>query len=122
MGRSVLESKERVELQAIAEQLSVKTNSRMKKADLIDGILSAAGVGEDSSATSSEKPARKAPAPRAKAPETPAEEGGDAEESASASDDRSGDQGGDQGGNQGRRACGEMTPDHGGFLQKISGR
>ena len=102
MGRSVLESKERVELQAIAEQLSVKTNSRMKKADLIDGILSAAGVGEDSSATSSEKPARKAPAPRAKAPETPAEEGGDAEESASASDDRSGDQGGDQGGNQGR--------------------
>ena len=102
MGRSVLESKERVELQAIAEQLSVKTNRRMKKADLIDGILSAAGVGEDSSATSSEKPARKAPAPRAKAPETPAEEGGDAEESASASDDRSGDQGGDQGGNQGR--------------------
>ena len=102
MGRSVLESKERVELQAIAEQLSVKTNSRMKKADLIDGILSAAGVGEDSSATSSEKPARKAPAPRAKAPETPAEEGGDAEESASASDDRSGDQGGNQGGNQGR--------------------
>ena len=46
LGRSVLESKERTELQAIAEQLSVKTTSRMKKADLIDGILTAAGIGE----------------------------------------------------------------------------
>jgi transcription termination factor Rho len=44
LGRSVLESKERTELQAIAEQLSVKSTSRMKKADLIDEILSAAGV------------------------------------------------------------------------------
>jgi transcription termination factor Rho len=121
MGRSVLESKERVELQAIAEQLSVKTNSRMKKADLIDGILSAAGVGEDSSATSSEKPARKAPAPRAKAPETPAEEGGDAEESASASDDRSGDQGGDQGGNQGGNQGRNQNRNQGGNQNRNQG-
>jgi len=81
LGRSVLESKERTELQAIAEQLSVKTTSRMKKADLISGILTAAGVGEQPA----EKPAaseestpsqgrRKAPAARAKAPETPPEE------------------------------------------------
>ncbi len=75
MGRSVLESKERAELAAIAEQLSVKTNSRMKKADLIDGILEAAGVGESSKSAAEDKPARKAPAARAKAPETPAEEG-----------------------------------------------
>jgi transcription termination factor Rho len=48
LGRSVLESKERTELQAIAEQLSVKSTSRMKKADLIAHILTAAGVGEPS--------------------------------------------------------------------------
>ena len=69
LGKSVLESKERAELQAIAEQLSVKTTSRMKKADLITEILTAAGVGEKPAA-----PAKKAPAAKAKAPETPAEE------------------------------------------------
>jgi transcription termination factor Rho len=44
LERSVLESKEREELHAIAQALSVKTNSRTKKADIIDGILKAAGV------------------------------------------------------------------------------
>ncbi len=78
LGRSVLESKERTELQAIAEQLSVKTTSRMKKADLIAEILTAAGVGAEAPASvetntapsgaTSGRPAR------AKAPETPAEE------------------------------------------------
>ncbi len=45
LERSVLESKERDELHAIAQALSVKTNTRTKKADIIDGILKAAGVG-----------------------------------------------------------------------------
>ncbi len=44
LERSVLESKEREELHAIAQALSVKTNTRTKKADIIDGILKAAGV------------------------------------------------------------------------------
>jgi transcription termination factor Rho len=78
LGRSVLESKERTELQAIAEQLSVKTTSRMKKADLIAEILTAAGVGADAPASVETSPAPSGatsgrPA-RAKAPETPAEE------------------------------------------------
>ncbi len=44
LERSVLEGKEREELQAIAQALSVKTNTRTKKADMIDGILKATGV------------------------------------------------------------------------------
>jgi len=38
LERSVLESKERDELHAIAQALSVKTTTRTKKADIIDGI------------------------------------------------------------------------------------
>ena len=121
MGRSVLESKERVELQAIAEQLSVKTNSRMKKADLIDGILSAAGVGEDAPAKTAERPARKAPAPRAKAPETPAEEGGDTEATSSASEERSDDQGGNQNRNQNRNQGGNQNRNQGGNQNRNQG-
>jgi len=41
LERSVLESKERDELHAIAQALSVKTTTRTKKADIIDGILKA---------------------------------------------------------------------------------
>ena len=63
LGRSVLESKERTELQAIAEQLSVKTTSSMKKGDLIDGILSAAGVGESAAPSPEATIERAAPAP-----------------------------------------------------------
>ncbi len=44
LERSVLEGKEREELQAIAQALSVKTTTRTKKADMIDGILKATGV------------------------------------------------------------------------------
>jgi transcription termination factor Rho len=82
LGRSVLESKERTELQAIAEQLSVKTTSRMKKADLISEILTAAGVGEAPApvAPPADSPSAAAPSARparVKAPETPAEEGND---------------------------------------------
>ena len=57
LERSVLESKERDELHAIAQALSVKTNTRTKKADIIDGILKATGVAVDA-------PTESAPATR----------------------------------------------------------
>jgi transcription termination factor Rho len=44
LERSVLESKEREELHAIAQAMDIKTTARSKKADLIDQILSATGV------------------------------------------------------------------------------
>ncbi len=47
LERSVLEGKERDELHTIAQALSVKTNTRTKKADMIDSILRAAGVTVD---------------------------------------------------------------------------
>ena len=48
LERSVLEGKERDELHAIAQALSVKTTTRTKKADMIDSILKATGVSVDS--------------------------------------------------------------------------
>jgi transcription termination factor Rho len=53
LERSVLEGKERDELQAIARALSVKTNTRTKKADMIDGILKATGVSVDGNGSGS---------------------------------------------------------------------
>jgi transcription termination factor Rho len=44
LERSVLERKERDELRAIAQAMSLQTNSRSKKGDIIDSILRAAGV------------------------------------------------------------------------------
>ncbi len=44
LERSVLERKERDELRAIAQAMSLETSSRTKKADIIDQILVAAGV------------------------------------------------------------------------------
>ena len=44
LERSVLEGKERDELHAIAQAMSLKTTSRTKKSDIIDRILEAAGV------------------------------------------------------------------------------
>ncbi len=44
LERSVLEGKERDELSAIAQAMSLKTTTRTKKADIIDQILSATGV------------------------------------------------------------------------------
>jgi transcription termination factor Rho len=44
LERSVLEGKEREELHAIAQAMALKTNSRTKKADIIDQILEATGV------------------------------------------------------------------------------
>jgi transcription termination factor Rho len=52
LERSVLEGKEREELSAIAQAMSLKTNSRTKKADIIDQILDATGVTSGSQAAS----------------------------------------------------------------------
>ena len=51
LERSVLERKERDELHTIAEALGVKPGTRTKKADLIETILRAAGVGSDADAS-----------------------------------------------------------------------
>ncbi|HEY1988659.1 MAG TPA: transcription termination factor Rho [Acidimicrobiales bacterium] len=53
LERSVLEGKERDELHAIAQALSVKTTTRTKKADMIDSILKATGVSVDGAVTTS---------------------------------------------------------------------
>src|SRR5271167_1251180 len=44
LERSLLETKERDELQTIAQALSIKTSARASKATLIGAILDAAGV------------------------------------------------------------------------------
>jgi transcription termination factor Rho len=89
LGRSVLESKERAELQTIAEQLSVKTTSRMKKADLISGILEAAGVSEaPSTAPSEERTERPARTPK---PKASAADDGDAADAAPTSTNEASD-------------------------------
>jgi transcription termination factor Rho len=51
LERSVLEGKERDELSAIAQAMSLKTTSRTKKADIIDQILDATGVTSGSDAS-----------------------------------------------------------------------
>ncbi len=95
LERSVLEGKERDELQAIAQALSVKTNTRTKKADMIDGILKAAGVSADDGTTGgaadngserasgngagSRAPARRRPAAQSFAPGEDAARAGDLE-------------------------------------------
>src|SRR3954468_3239590 len=63
LERSVLEGKERDELHAIAEALSLKPGSRIKKADLVSQILRATGVeaadgGPNGSTNGEEKPRR----------------------------------------------------------------
>jgi transcription termination factor Rho len=50
LERSILERKERGELHAIAEAMSLKPGSRSKKADLIDQILQATGIGGEGGA------------------------------------------------------------------------
>ena len=76
LERSVLEGKERDELSAIAQAMSLKTNSRTKKADIIDQILDATGVtsgaaaggnGEPEPDTNGSKPARRSRATSAAA-------------------------------------------------------
>jgi transcription termination factor Rho len=53
LERSVLEGKERDELSAIAQAMSLKTTTRTKKADIIDQILHATGVTSGAAAASS---------------------------------------------------------------------
>jgi transcription termination factor Rho len=78
LERSVLEGKERDELSAIAQAMSLKTTTRTKKADIIDQILDATGVtanGDSGNGGNGDKPTRR---PRAtatagtEAAETPA--------------------------------------------------
>ena len=68
LERSVLEGKERDELSAIAQAMSLKTTTRTKKADIIDQILDATGVtsgpppgasGNGDDSTNGTKPARR---------------------------------------------------------------
>jgi transcription termination factor Rho len=62
LERSVLEGKERDELSAIAQAMSLKTTTRTKKADLIDQILDATGVtgnGNGHGEALAEKPVRR---------------------------------------------------------------
>src|ERR1700722_21035252 len=58
LERSVLERKAREELGAIAQAMALDTNSRSKKADIIDQILQAAGVGVAASANGGEAAAK----------------------------------------------------------------
>jgi transcription termination factor Rho len=67
LERSVLERKERDELRAIAQAMSLQTTSRSKKADIIDSILRAAGVeigaasnGNKSNGTETKRPRKAA--------------------------------------------------------------
>ncbi|HVC15195.1 MAG TPA: transcription termination factor Rho [Acidimicrobiales bacterium] len=55
LERSVLEGKERDELHAIAQAMSLKTTTRTKKSDIIDRILEAAGVTGASNGTNGHK-------------------------------------------------------------------
>ena len=68
LERSVLEGKEREELNAIAQAMSLKTTTRTKKADIISQILDATGVttngdaasgNGDSNGTNGTKPTRR---------------------------------------------------------------
>jgi transcription termination factor Rho len=77
LERSVLEGKERDELHAIAQALSVKTNTRTKKADMIDGILKATGVSVEGTATNGDSSATNGAASAAKGDGATASSNGD---------------------------------------------
>jgi transcription termination factor Rho len=64
LERSVLERKEREELRAIAQAMSLQTTSRSKKADIIDSILRAAGVEVGAAAESMNKNGSETKRPR----------------------------------------------------------
>ncbi len=79
LERSVLERKEREELRAIAQAMSLDTNSRSKKADIIDQILRAAGVEVSTGSGRSANGSSGAPA-RPRGAGRSAESNGDAED------------------------------------------
>jgi transcription termination factor Rho len=98
LERSVLEGKERDELSAIAQAMSLKTTTRTKKADIIDQILDATGVtsapaaqsngdSESAGTNGAAKPARRSRASAAArgAAETPSFVAGDGDTDAEAS-------------------------------------
>jgi transcription termination factor Rho len=62
LEQSVLESKDKAQLIAIAEALGVKANSRNKKADIIDQILTKTGGSSDSARSNGAPAAPSAPA------------------------------------------------------------
>jgi transcription termination factor Rho len=66
LERSVLEGKERDELSAIAQAMSLKTTTRTKKADIIDQILTATGVtaAPSNGASNGDAAAESTPAPK----------------------------------------------------------
>jgi transcription termination factor Rho len=75
LERSVLERKEREELLTIARAMGASPPSRARKADLVDLILTSAGIGPAPAAEASEEPAKPKPRrrTRAAAPEPSAE-------------------------------------------------
>ena len=73
LEQSVLESKDKTQLMAIAEALGVKANSRNKKADIIGLILAKTGSADTASAAPS-KAAEKPPAQPKEVGEKPADE------------------------------------------------
>ena len=75
LERSVLESKERDELHAIANALGLEVAARSKKADFVKAILVATGVETAPEPSTEEKPkrVRRAKAPASIAPETQTE-------------------------------------------------
>jgi transcription termination factor Rho len=68
LERSVLEGKERDELHAIAQAMSLKTTTRTKKADIIDRILEATGISAPTAAPAAAAPTVSAPSDGAVAP------------------------------------------------------
>src|SRR5664280_1797839 len=106
LERSVLESKERDELHAIAQALSVKTNTRTKKADIIDGILKATGVAVDAAPEAA--PAR-VPRGRSRTSAAPTD-GGDAGETVASTNGDHADNGDHAGPDTPPGASGRRTP------------
>ncbi len=77
LERSVLEGKEREELHAIAQAMSLKTTTRTKKADIIDRILEATGVVAAEPGTNGHGAnGNGAEAPRPRRPRARADDGG----------------------------------------------
>jgi transcription termination factor Rho len=56
LERSLLEAKEREELQTIAQAMSLKTNARASKSTLIGAILDATGVGSNGDSSNGDSP------------------------------------------------------------------
>jgi len=77
LERSVLEGKERDELHAIAQAMSLKTTTRTKKSDIIDRILEATGVTDAAPAANGSAPATNGTARRRSAAAGPAAAEGD---------------------------------------------